>query len=966
MKKLFLILTILLSAKVFAQNGTIRGTVIDDETGETVIGANVAVLDPLMGTSTDLDGAFSISIAPGTYQVRVSFISYQNITINDVVVKAGEVTSLGTIRMTTGSLDLDEVVVTATATRRSEAALNTMKKKSATMMDGISAQKMALTGDGSAVEAAQRVTGVSIEGGKYIYVRGLGDRYSKVTLNQMNIPGLDPDRNSLQMDIFPTNLIDNIVVAKNFTADLPADFTGGLVNVETKAFPEEKIIAASAGISFNPDMHFNDEYLTYEGGSTDWLGFDDGTRDLPSSARSPNVPTVFRSPDEEVRAFTQEFDPNLDAYRETSFMDYSMSFTLGNQIDLNKDKENRLRNPKLGYIFSLSYKNQQRYYDDVTYAEYQRNETASENELVYADLQEGNLGTRNNQLGILTGLAYKTKLSKYRFTLMHLQSGESKAAEFQLDQNPAGIGRSGYTGFSDNLEYNERFLTNFLLDGTHAFDGSNWEVDWRLSPTFSTANDPDVRKTAFTTAIDTSFQAGNAGLPSRIWRELDEITLTGRIDVTKKHKLNGEDAKLKIGLMETYRQREYEILEFGIQFGPGGQDWDTYNPNEVLDPKNIWPNRPNNTYIFSTLLTPNPNAYEANSSNLAAYISEEFNISPSLKTVLGVRMENFTMRHTGRDISGAQTGGIQGNVLDDEVVLEGTDFFPSVNLIYTLAEEMNLRFGFSRTIARPSFKELSFAQIIDPTSNRTFNGALFDFGSDWDGNMQSTYINNFDLRWEFFMERGQIYSISAFYKQFENPIELVRISVNTTGFEYQPRNVGDGQVFGIELEATKSLERFGDKFKHFSVSGNLTLVESRIEMNEAEIRARENGARDGQEIEDFREMSGQAPYVINFGLTYNNVENGLRAGLFYNVKGPTLQIVGTSFFPDIYQQPFHNLTLGVSKQVGENKNTTIDLNVDNILGDVRESFFESYQAASQVYTQFSPGRMFSLSVSHRF
>jgi len=216
------------------------------------------------------------------------------------------------------------------------------------------------------------------------------------------------------------------------------------------------------------------------------------------------------------------------------------------------------------------------------------------------------------------------------------------------------------------------------------------------------------------------------------------------------------------------------------------------------------------------------------------------------------------------------------------------------------------------------------------------------------------------------MERGQIYSISAFYKQFENPIELVRISVNTTGFEYQPRNVGDGQVFGIELEATKSLERFGDKFKHFSVSGNLTLVESRIEMNEAEIRARENGARDGQEIEDFREMSGQAPYVINFGLTYNNVENGLRAGLFYNVKGPTLQIVGTSFFPDIYQQPFHNLTLGVSKQVGENKNTTIDLNVDNILGDVRESFFESYQAASQVYTQFSPGRMFSLSVSHRF
>jgi len=965
MKNLFLILTILLSAQIFAQNGTIRGTVIDDETGETVIGANVAVLDPLQGTSTDLDGKFSISIAPGTYQIRVSFISYQNITIDEVVVKEGEVTSLGTIRMTTGSLDLDEVVVTATATRRSEAALNTMKKKSATMMDGISAQKMALTGDGTAVEAAKRVTGVSIEGGKYIYVRGLGDRYSKVTLNQMNIPGLDPDRNSLQMDIFPTNLIDNIVVSKNFTADLPADFTGGLVNVETKAFPEEKIIAASVGVSFNPDMHFNDDYLTYEGGQTDWLGFDDGTRELPSAGRKEDIPRIFSDPDEEVNAFIQEFDPNLDAYQETSFMDYSASFTLGNQIDLNKGKESTLRNPKLGYIFSLSYKNQQRYYDDVTYAEYQRNLDPSINELNYADIQTGRLGTRSNLVGLLTGLAYKTKYSKYRIAIMHLQSGESRAGEFFLDQNPEAVGRSGYIGFSDNLDYNERFLTNFLLDGTHVLNEQGWEIDWRISPTLSTANDPDVRKTAFTYAVDTSFQAGNAGNPTRIWRELDEQTLSGRVDLTKKHKLNGEDAKFKFGLMETYKERQYEILQFNTQF-VSGQNWVRNNPDEVLDPSNIFPNSPNGSYFISSVTDPNPNAYEANSNNLAAYVSEEFNVTPNLKTILGVRMENFQMRHTGRDITGAQTGGAQGNVLDDEVVLDGTDFFPSFNLIYTLAEEMNLRFGFSRTIARPSFKELSFAQIIDPVTNRTFNGALFEYPGDWDGNLEATYINNFDLRWEFFMERGQIYSVSAFYKEFDNPIELVRIPLNNTGFEYQPRNVGDGQVFGLEFEATKSLEKFGSQFKNFSVSGNLTLVESRIEMTDAEFNARDNNERVGEEVDDVRAMAGQAPYVVNFGITYNNLENGIRSGIFYNVKGPTLQIVGTGFVPDIYQEPFHNLTFGFSKQIGEEKNTTIDLNVDNILDDVRESFFDAYQAADQIYTQFSPGRTFSLGISHKF
>jgi len=957
MKTFLLSFSIFFSYALFAQYGTIRGTVIDDETGETIIGANVAILDPLKGTSTDLDGQFSLSVSPGTYQIRVSFISYANITIDEVVVTAGEVTSLGTIRMTVGSLELDEVVVTATATRRSEAALNTMKKKSASMMDGISAQKMALTGDGTAVEAAKRVTGVTIEGGKYIYVRGLGDRYSKVMLNQMNIPGLDPDKNSLQMDIFPTNLIDNIVVSKNFTAESPADFTGGLVNVETKAFPDEKIMTASVGVSFNPSMHFNQENLTADNSSTDWLGFDDGLRELPDEIRNGEVPSIFNGEDQAVNQFTRSFNPNLNAYEQTSFMDYSASFTMGNQIDLYEDK--------LGYIFSLSYKSQARYYDDVTYGEYQRQIETDQNELIYSDLQEGRFGQQNNLLGVLTGIAYKTKFSKFRVMVMHLQSAEHRAGEFSIDQNTEAVGRSGYTGFADNIEFNERGLTNLLLNGTHIFDSKGWEIDWRLSPTLSTARDPDVRSTAYTYAVDTSFQTGNAGVPARIWRELEEQSFTGRVDLIKSHQFNGEDAKFKFGFMNTYKERDYAIYETTVRF-VGGQSWSTYNPDEVLDPANVYPNRPNSSYIRSNVNFPNPNAYQANSNNIAAYISEEFNISPNLKSILGVRLENFVMRHTGRDIDGANTGGIQGNVLDDEIVLEGTDLFPSINFIYTLAEEQNLRFGFTRTIARPSFKELSFAQIVDPITNRTFNGALFEYPGDWDGNLVATYVNNIDVRWELFMDRGQIYSVSAFYKQFEDPIELVRIPLNRTGFEYQPRNVGQGEVFGAEFEATRSLDILSDKLDKFSLSGNLTLVRSRIDMTDAEFNARETNKRDGETIENEREMAGQAPYVINLGVTYNDLEKGIRAGLFYNVKGPTLLIVGTGFVPDIYQEPFHNLNLGFSKTLGKESKTTLDFNVDNILNDVRESFFQSFEAEEQIFTQFSPGIAFSLGVSYTF
>src|SRR5690606_6938265 len=189
---------------------------------------------------------------PGTHVLQISYITYQTITIEQVAVSPGKVTLLPNIRLKSDNLELSEVVITAEAVRSSEVALLSMKQKSAGMMDGISAAKMKMTGDATAVEAAKRVTGVSIEGGKYIYIRGLGDRYTKTTLNGVDIPGLDPDRNSLQMDIFPTNLIDNMMISKNFTANLPADFTGGILNIETKDFPTGKILNVSIGTSFNP------------------------------------------------------------------------------------------------------------------------------------------------------------------------------------------------------------------------------------------------------------------------------------------------------------------------------------------------------------------------------------------------------------------------------------------------------------------------------------------------------------------------------------------------------------------------------------------------------------------------------------------------------------------------------------------------------------------------------------------
>ncbi len=949
----------------YAQKGFIRGTVSDDANGEMLIGVTVAVDGTSTGASTDLDGKFSITLDPGTYTLKVSYISFQGQTIESVVVKTGEATVLNNIRLKQATLELSEVVVKAEAVRTNEASMLMMKQKSVAMIDGISSEKMQLIGDATAVEAAKRVTGVSIEGGKYVYVRGLGDRYSKTMLNGMDIPGLDPDRNSLQMDIFPSNLVQNITVSKNFTADMPADFTGGMMNIETKDFPDERILSVSLGLGYNPFMHFNPNYLSYKGGSTDYLGFDDGTRALPSRANSAYIPTpTSGASSTEVNSFVRSFNPTLGASRTTSPMDFSGSFTYGDQFALKNGGENSGRS--LGFIMSLSYKSDYKYYDDVRYGEYQRYSDPTINELRYATVQDGEIGEHSVLLGGLVGLAYKSRKSKVKLTMMHLQSGESRAAKFNIDNDGEAVGQSGYISASDNLEYNQRSLTNVLLGGAHVLD-KGWNLDWKVSPTFSFSDDPDIRKTAFTiTPTNTFFSAGAGGNPSRIWRSLSEVNVSAKADATKKFKFDKMSLNLKFGGLHTFKSRDYEILFYDIQFF-GGQSWPDPSPENVLTQENIFDgsSKPNNIYYQSGNRTPNPNQYSSNINNTAGYVSTELDILSRFKVIAGVRLEYYVQRHTGRDQAFANGDVLNGRNLVDEKVLETVNLFPSVNFIYNITEKQNLRLGYSRTVARPSFKEMSFAQIIDPITNRIFNGSLFSYTNSagitsWDGNLKETDIDNVDLRWEYFGKDAQMYSVSGFFKHFENPIEMVRIPEQQTSTEFQPRNVGTGMVFGLEVEGRTPA------IAGISATANITVAHSIVTMSQVEFTARSEYARNGQTVSDQRRMAGQSPYVINAGLTYGNKKLGMDIGLFYNVKGPTLEVVGIGLYPDVFSEPFHSLNFSFNQKVGKKKNTVIDLKVANILNDRMESFYHSFNAEKQVFSSMNPGVSIGLGVSHRF
>lgn len=957
--RLVILFTFLSSHSLFAQNGFIRGIVTDNATGETLIGVTVSTVGAKSMTATDLDGKFSLSVLPGTYQVKLTYVSYQELIISNVIVKAGEVTLLNNIILKpANSQQLGEVVVSVQALRNTEQAMLYIKKRSANMIDGITADNFKKIGDGDAASSMKRVPGVSINGGKYVFVRGLGDRYTKTMLNGVDVPGLDPDRNSIQLDIFPTNVIDNIIVNKTFIAELPADFTGGVVDIATKDFPEVKTAAINFSVAYNPNFHFRSDYLNYKGGDLDFLGFDDGTRKIPATTNVPFFAQAIGNAESRsrYREILGSFNPTMAAFRTNSLMDASFGFNLGNQ----KVKDNGLT---YGYNFAFSYKNSTEFYKGAQFSRFGLTANPDVFEMENRDLQVGDYGVNNTLISGLAGFAIKSESSKYRINLLHLQNGESKAGIFDYDNNDQG---AVFTSFQHNLDYNQRTLTNLLFNGKHSLANNKWDLEWKLSPTYSTNNDPDVRFTRYRTTGSSLAIGTESGFPTRIWRELQEINLAGNINVAKDYKFKERAAKLKFGSAYTYKNRNFIVRSYDINVRNIPL---TGDPDELFRPDNLWPyNNDNNrgtTYDASFLPT-NPNQFDANTSNIAGYVSTELNFTDKLKTVLGARVENFVQRYTGRN----QTGTI---ILNNDEVLNDLGLFPSLNLIYALNANQNLRFSYTKTIARPSFKELSYAEIYDPVTGRTFIGGLFRDANDaigaeyWDGNLRSTDIQNLDLRYEIIKNGGQTISLSAFYKSFKNPIEIVQFAAQIGSF--QPRNVGDAQVFGGELEMRQSLDFISPNFKKITASLNYTLVNSRVKLSATEFESKTLNARTGETISKYREMAGQAPYLINGGLSYSGAEKGLfkgtEIGAYYNVQGQTLQFVGIVDRPSIYTEPFHSLNLNMLKTIGKSQKTQIGFRIDNILNDNRESIFKAFRATDQIFSNLNPGTEFQLKISYK-
>ena len=525
MKNIFTSLFVFITTLSFSQS-VITGTVIDGEFNDPLPFANVILKNStdrsfIEGITTDFDGKFLFEVVDGTYLIELSYVGYETQQITEINI-TGDKEFLIDVILNPSSNSLDEVVVTTSQRKNSEVAILAIQKKSINLIDGLSAQTIKKTGDSNLAAAIKRVPGVSIQDGKFVYVRGLGDRYSKTLLGGLEVPGLDPDKNTLQLDVFPTNILDNIIISKSASADLPADFSGGIVNIVLKDFSTLPEYGFSVSGNYNPDMNFVDNAIRNNPGGTNLFGFNNGYFDRPIGA-AQNIPL----PEQNAIGYagvlnkvTRTFEQQMAVNRYRSGIDYSFGATASNQFNLKNDTA-------IGFIAALGFRSDTDYYKDYQTGTIAKETSGIENNTS----QRGELGVIKKLASALFGVSLKTKNSKYKLNVLNLRSAESNAifAEYaDYLENP-------YLGQANILTYTDRNIVSIPFSAKHILNEGKSIIEWKIAPSYAEVFDKDFKKTVFETNASKSFftiSPSTTQLPQRLWRTLKEDALASTIQYT--------------------------------------------------------------------------------------------------------------------------------------------------------------------------------------------------------------------------------------------------------------------------------------------------------------------------------------------------------------------------------------------------------------------------------------------------
>ncbi|MEM1044037.1 MAG: TonB-dependent receptor [Bacteroidota bacterium] len=953
--------------------GTLAGRVLDARTGEGLPGAAVFIGALGMGAATDPDGRFVVNSVPaGTYDVEVRFLGYTTKTVTGVTVRDGQTTSLD-VTLSDAAEELDAVTVTAERERGSTAALLTIRKLAPSVIDVVSRSDIQLAGSDAAA-AISRTPAAEAKDGKFIRVRGFGDRYANLTLNGIPIPSITPDRREVPLDLFPASALESARVVKGWTPDLPADFAGGLIQLFTRDTPPGRILRIKASNTFNTATTFQ-EGIYLGGCSSAWTGLSSCYADYPdaffdgrdiegqSATDDPNDPVMPianpRSPEEqealgEAIAATMPYNPTV----RTAPVNQAYGLTYGDAFDL--------AGRRLGLITVLTYDNT--YSVRTDYRE-RLLSSADENgdgipEPLFDTDYRGEYGELAVRVGGIANVGYAVSdASKLAFTAVYNRTTEDLART--LEGYRAGEDQNLYIPQLRRLE--SQLLTT-RLSGDHRLPvvASGATVDWQLAYTRTGRFEPGTRAPVYEQRfpLEDSRALGYRPLPDQPFRyyesnfaslaavfhqDQDDNGYTAGLNATVPFRVLDRPVQLKLGGLVDYRDREvYTRRIFFTSEGTSNlilpEKEGTLPPDDLHSPGFIEVPAPGESAIGFRPEERGTAAdnYEASAENIAAYAMLDVELVGGVRVVGGARLEDA--RQDGRAFGNFGEQFSQGE-LERTWGLSNTDILPSIAVTVSPSETMNVRAGLARTVARPQFREFAPITFYD------FFGGITSVGNP---ELERVFITNADLRWEMFFGAASVVSVGAFYKGFGRPIE----SIWQSGDDRTWINTGRARAYGVEFEVRGEAGRWASTLDGLSVNANLTLMYSEVD----DFPSRDSGGRPRLIPADERPVFGQTPFLVNVITTYDIPKTGTSVSALLQATGRQLEIVSNGDLrPAIYEAPRTELDVVVEQPLG--RGFALRASARRLLGsEVRfEQDFPSGETVAT--TAYDRGRNLSLSLS---
>ena len=887
MKRILLLICFIgLQQLLVAQKATITGKVTNVK-NESLVGVTIQLKGSEVKTlKSDVEGRYTFTIQVGKpYSIDFSYVGYKIKTLNGLLVeKANDVFTQDVLLEEVGKKLTDVVVSASRSTNKgaTDNALIAFQKNTNTVASVISAESIKRSPDRNTAEILKRTPGASIQEGKYIIVRGLADRYNQAMLNGILLTSTEADRKTFSFDLFPSQIIDNIIINKAFVPELPGEWAGGLIQVNTKDVPTKNFFNIQIGTSANTQVTGKD-FLKDKGGKTDWLGIDDGTRSLPAGYTTKSN---FDTSSLAAKTALGKSMPN-------NWAPISITAKPNISFQMNGGFAGTLWGKKIGGIIGVNYANAYRIQDNTNnqngITDEKFNPITALNDAKYInDINMGAIVGLSMFLNPLNKISYKAIVNVKTSNAFNARTGQDYTRQDSL--------RGNEFIFGQNV-----FFTN-QLNGEHSLS-QKLKFNWYGAFNILDAYTPDQRRIMYTKSAQgadgyvlnisntLSQQSG-----SRIFQTLSDYIYTGGGDLTLKVK----QQTIKAGYMIQVKDRLYDAQLFAIYMPVDNAALRAQDAASAFSQENFG-NGSDNKFGFNAIQNRNFR-YLANTILNAGYLQFDNKITEGIRVVWGVRVEDFD-----------QLVGSVKKWDPRHTYSKVTDYLPGMNATFKLTQKSNLRATVSQTVIRPELRELSALNIYDFELNASVSG---------NPSLKRTKITNTDLRYELYPSSGEMFTVGVFYKNFENPIESIfqEGAGGSSLFSFQ--NVAKATAFGFEIEGRKKLS------KRFTLQANGSYINSKI---------------DDAALNVSRSLQGQSPYLINTGILYDVVEKGFNTTLLFNQVGKRIYLVGDiqagAGSPDVYENPRALIDFQVSKKFADNK-AEIKFTISDLLNQ-RQIFYQN-------------------------